>query len=470
MKLKKLCVLLIPFIIIAYALSGCGGTDKPAQDPDPGNAADDAADTGTAKYTDDGKRIITIGTWYDRYYVSKHTAIEDDPGLSDPPTAQIKLDRMREIEEKYNIELRYVNLTFEGVKESIDTSIPAGAPEVDIYETDLQFGVPAVLEGYAIPIAEIGYDEATVNDQVAIQTLKLPGQDSAALFSPASAGSGRAYPLAFNLDMIKKVGLENPQDLYDKGEWTWEKWQEYLKKLTKDTDGDGKINVYGYSGYWPNLLTNLLMSNGTGIAISDKEGLSSPATVEVIDFIDTIYHIDKTARPWDNSDWDINNQLYAQGLSAFWIGADWIFDAQGRVGGQGDKAVDFEIGVVPWPTGPSGDPKTNFMSQPNGNWYFIPKGTAEPKLVYDVITDWIDWYNSDTEVGLNDTWSHDMYMTDRNCDYAKMIGEQVSLDMWQDLNVDFNVQGMLTGDSSPEELIGTGKTAFQEALDKYYKE
>jgi hypothetical protein len=42
--------------------------------------------------------------------------------------------------------------------------------------------------------------------------------------------------------------------------------------------------------------------------------------------------------------------------------------------------------------------------------------------------------------------------------------------MWQDLNVDFNLQGMLTGETSSQELIDTGKITFQEALDKYYKE
>jgi ABC-type glycerol-3-phosphate transport system substrate-binding protein len=469
MKFKKFSILLIPLIIIAYTLSGCGGDTAGTPDTQADPAQDEPADSGSAKFTEDGKRIITIGTWYDRYYVSKHTSIEDDPGLSDPDTAQIKLDRLRAIEKKYDIELRYVNLTFDGVKESIDTSIPAGAPEVDVYETDLQFGVPAVLEGYGIPLSEIGYDEAALKELVAIQTLTLPGQDSPALFSPSSAGSGRAYPLAFNLDMIKDAGLENPQDLYDKGEWTWDKWREYLKKLTKDTDDDGKTDVYGYSGWWPNLLTNLLMSNGTGIAISNTEGLSKPASVEVIDFIDTIYHEDKTARPWDDSDWNINNQLYAQGLSGFWIGADWVFDSMGGKVGK-DNDVDFEIGVVPWPTGPSGDQKTNFMSQPNGNWYFIPEGTAEPKVVYDVIADWINWYDSDTEVGLNDTWSHDMYMSDRNFDYAKAMGERVNLDMWQDLNVDFNLSAMLTGGTSPQELIDAGKTAFQDALDKYNKE
>ena len=48
-------------------------------------------------------------------------------------------------------------------------------------------------------------------------------------------------PLAFNLQMVEDANLEDPRDLVERGEWTWEKFREYCKTLTKDTDGDGNI-------------------------------------------------------------------------------------------------------------------------------------------------------------------------------------------------------------------------------------
>ena len=50
---------------------------------------------------------------------------------------------------------------------------------------------------------------------------------------------GSTMPLGFNLQMIEDANLEDPRDLVERGEWTWEKFREYCKVLTKDTDGDG---------------------------------------------------------------------------------------------------------------------------------------------------------------------------------------------------------------------------------------
>ena len=421
------------------------------------------ASAGSARYTQDGKRIIAMGTWYSQFYFSKHTAIADDPKLAFPETAQMRLDNMRRIEEKHNIILEHVNLTFEGVQESMHVSIPEGMPDVDVYEVDLQFGIPAVMEGYAVSLEEMGLSDSDVfTEQKVMQHLKLPGQNESYLFSPAATGGINAYVLAFNMDMIREAGLENPQNLYDRGEWTWDAWLSYLKKLTKDIDGDGIIDIYGYSGYWTHMLRNLLFSNGATIAAGPKETMTSPETQEVLTFVDDLYNEDKVARPWDGSNWDINNSLYAAGLSAFWVGADWLFDEQG---GQG---LPFEIGVVPWPCGPSGNPDTNSHSQPSGNWYFIPVGAAEPRLVYDVLFDWFNWYDGDLSVGVDMKWAQNMYMTDRNFAYAAMMDAKPGFDLWENLGVSFDLWPLLNDESSPAEITLEMAPKYQEALDQYF--
>ena len=459
--MKKTPLFLLAALLLALPLAGCGEEKAPAADTTGATESSPAAST--ARYTEDGRRIITIGTWYDRYYFSKHSSIEDDPELANPETAQIRLDRMRELEQKYNIVLDTVNLTFNGVQESINTSIPQGAPDVDIYEVDVQFGIPAALNGYAISLEEMGLQGTDVFATQQVMThLSLLGQDQSFLFAPASTGGIGAYVLAFNLDMLRAAGLENPQDLYDRGEWTWAKWREYLQELTVDTDSDGVPEVYGFGGYWTNLLGNLLMSNGTGIASGQRETLSSPEALEVLEFIHTIYTEDKTARPWDHSNWNINNELYAAGLSGFWIGADWLF------GEQGGAELPFEIGVVPWPCGPSGDPETNRHSQPKGNWYFIPKGVENPRLVYDVLYDWINWYDGDLDLGVDLDWSRSMYMTDRNFSYAQMMDTRPGFDMWENLGVDFSIVPMTQGELTPQELADQNSALFQDALDRYF--
>ena len=417
----------------------------------------------TSYFTEDGKRIITIGTWYDRYYVSKHMYITDDPQLADNDMSMKRLERVRELEEKYNIELRYVNLTYDGVRESIAASALSGIPEVDIYEVDIKFGIPAVLNGYAVSLEEMGLAGTDVfTTQNVLKYLSLMEQENTYLFTPISTGAVNAYVLAFNMDMINDAGLENPQDLYDRGEWTWDKWSEYLKVLTQDINGDGRTDIYGYSGYWIQLLNNLLLSNGTGIAAGKNETISSPETLEVFDYIYMMYNYDKTARPWDSSNWSINNELYAAGLSAFWVGADWLF------GEQGGSNLPFEIGVVPWPCGPSGDFETNRHSLPQNNWYFIPNGVENPRFVYDVIFDWINWYDGDLNIGFNLDWSKNMYMNERNFSYAMLMDSRPGFDLWENVGVDLNLTLLMDGEETPVNVVEKYKNLYQNALDNYF--
>ena len=127
-------------------LTACGGSGDSAQQPaadtsgeaqaDAGNeaqttAGDDTAkaDADTSSASSDGHRVIKIGTWYSHFYDSTHTSIDDNPNYDDPDEAQMQFDNLKAIEEKYDVEIEFVNLTFNGVRESINTSILAGQPD-----------------------------------------------------------------------------------------------------------------------------------------------------------------------------------------------------------------------------------------------------------------------------------------------------------------------------------------------------
>lgn len=471
---KKILALGLSVAMIA-GLTACGGSTETSnnatsQTETDTTAADDTADSAsdTSASNSGEKRVIKIGTWYDHFYDSTHTDIHDDPSVSDEELAQTHFDIVKEVEEKYNVEIQFVNLTYTGIQESINTSILAGQPDCDIYEVDLSFGIGAALNGYATNLEDIlPADQDIFNDQMVFSQVDIGLDEGVYLFQSNSAEMvlANTYMLAYNKQMLDEAGLEDPNALYERGEWTWDKWREYLLALTQDTDGDGVTDVYGYGSRWDFLVYNLLMSNGTTIASSDTENLSSPEVTEVLDFIYNIYNVDHVANPWNSDDFDYNQNCYMDGRVAFWIDAAWISSANE------DANLEFDVVWCPWPIGPSGDESTNkFKNVSSGNAWMIPAGVTDPELVYNVFYDWQNWYHSDTDLRDGDlTWWEDCAITEENYAVMEYMGQRGAFDLWNSLGLEWDWSQLLNGEMTAAQFQETYKQNVQDALDVFYK-
>lgn len=459
--LKRVMALGLATVMVAgcFSLVGCSGTAKKASE--------------VANYTSDGKRIIKIGTWYDHYYDWDDTSIYDNASV-DPDDeeaveyAQKQFDNYQAVAEKYNCQIQFTNLTWEGTIESINNSILAGRPDCDIYEVSLTFGIPAVLNGYAANLEEfLPKDSDIFTDQVVMTYIGVDMIDGTYIFKTNNGEDAVAntYMLAYNKTMIDQYGLEDPYELWKNGEWTWDKWKEMLKALTLDTDGDNVTDNYGYSSGWTYLLNGLLMSNGTTIASSKTETLTSPATVEVIDFIYDIYNEDKTAKAWDADNWDANMNAYLDGNIGFWISAAWISNANN------DASLNFDINWVPFPTGPSGDASTNAQkSAANESGWIIAQGVKDPEEVYNIFYDWCNWYNFDTEYrDARMNWWHESALTEQNYSVMEFSSSPMVLDLWSSLNLEINWLSVIQGELGASEFAETYKNVVQDALDQVGK-
>jgi hypothetical protein len=460
MKKRILCIILSMFMVLAIV--GCGNETPSGNDSGNNGGGNNNNGGGTPEGpppANDDTRTITIGTWFDMYYTSQHSDVYDNPSVNDVLIAEMELANMREIEERYNIRLEYVNLTWNGIQESLTTSIMAGRPDVDVYLTDLQFGIPTVLSGFAISLESMGLDGSDAfTDKIVMKSLNL-GQEGTYLFRSSLLSSFSVYPMAFNMDMIAEKNLENPQDLWDRGEWTWDVWRQYLVALT-DTDN----GIFGWSGYWTNMLHGLLHANATAVAPGPITTVTSQATIDVFDLIYTIYNIERTARPWDESEWTINNKLYAEGRSGFWVTADWLM---GEFGG---ADLPFDIGVVPWPIGPNGNPATNTHGPVGGNWFLIPRGTDNPRLVYDVVFDWHNWYDFDRELAEDLEWVQNQFITERNFEYALMMELNTGFDIWESMGLgdDFSMVEIMSGEKTASQYAEEVRNLIQDALDNFF--
>ncbi|MBR2403838.1 MAG: extracellular solute-binding protein [Lachnospiraceae bacterium] len=464
--MKKKLLALVLSLTMVMSLAACGGSDDKKTDSgkdttvDSGDVSGDSGDVTKPTET----RTIKIGTWYDHFYDSTHTDIWDDPSVSDEELAQAHFDIVKEVEDKYNVRIEFVNLTFNGIQESINTSILSGKPDCDIYEVDLSFGIGAALNGFATNLEEVLPADADILSEEMVFSPVNIGIDKGVYLFGSNSGESvyyNTYMLAYNKQLLEAAGLEAPADLYERGEWTWDKWREYMIALTQDTDGDGVIDVYGYGSRFDFLVYNMLQSNGTTIASSGTENLSSPEVGEVLDFIYNMYNVDRVAKPWNVEDFDSNMNNYMDGSVAFYIDAAWI-SSQNK-----NAELGFDIVWCPWPIGPSGDAATNKTKNvSSGNAWMIPAGVEDPAFVYEVFEAWQNWYHGDTEYRDGDlTWWEDCAMTEENLAVMAASGERGGFDLWNALNIEYNWPALLDGTMTAAQFQETNKQLVQSALD-----
>lgn len=489
MKLRKVLAAVL-VAALTFSMAGCG--DKTNTET-PG--------TNNANATNDE---IVIGSWWYQYYDSKNVADgdmavspdwvaaqeapEDDDAEKEKKAknrniAQLKWDNVSKIENKYGVKFWWENLTYEGVKDSINTSILAGAPDCDIYLVDAGMAVPAQVNGLAVDLKTIlPADHDIFTDQKVAGYYDL-GDGKACIFYQVTGESAVAntYPLAYNKQLLEDNNLEDPRALYERGEWTWDKFMEYCQALTQDTDGDGQNDQFGFCGYVEETFTQLMLSNGGNIAKGTKEGMSSTPVGETLQMIQDMWVTKNICAPYD---FDTNNahntmrNAYREGNIGFFPIAVWIQNGNGDYSASApENNLTWDTVFCPWPVGPSGNQETNAHENdvPSGA-FIIPAGVAEPEKVFNVIYDFWNWMDGDTSLrddksALNWWYEENAFeeeLQEENFEVMQYMGTRTTFDLFQALGVGFNLNAIIDGTMTPAQYQETYKQQVQDALDSYF--
>ena len=144
--------------------------------------------------------------------------------------------------------------------------------------------------------------------------------------------------LYWNKDMFREAGLDP-----NKPPANWDQWADYAVKLTKDENGDGKPEQYGYAiadhatiPMWPILIW------GNGGDVVNPEGevmLDDPKTIEAVEFWSNLI-INRKISPVGLAGADAD-KLFQSKKAAMEVVGPWMTT------GFRDAGIDFGLAMVP---------------------------------------------------------------------------------------------------------------------------
>ncbi len=176
--------------------------------------------------------------------------------------------------------------------------------------------------------------------------------------------------LYYNKDAFDKAGVAYPTD-----DWTWDDFRSAAKKLTVDTNVDGKIDQWGFTftGRYAEIEPWVYANNGNFVDRSTMRFNPDKNALDALKMLTNLVLVDKVAPPQkDMSTFKLEEVFYGE-VAAMWVDGSWLTDSFRRNIGD-----DFRWGFVRIPTGPSNKRVT--YGWPDS--YALAPNTKHPEMAW----------------------------------------------------------------------------------------
>jgi len=364
-SLKKVSLGLAAVFLIT-AVAGCSKPPvKDAATPTPTPAP-------TEEVRDLGGRTIRMSAFWD-----------EKPKAGTPDGDKL-IARMAELEKKYNCKFEFLNTPFDKTSEKYAASVMAGDPFAEIVATDARWFLGLAGKGFVTPLNDLIDLKNTKWDPMTIKATTLNGK-------VYGMRAGKMEPngmFFFNKKIFSTDGLPNLYELQKNKQWTWDKFREIAKKATKDTDGDGKIDQWGFGHINGDLA--FIVSNG-GISIDSsaqkpKVALNTPEAVQALEFYYNLVNVDKVVF----SKFTVDKAPYNAAQTKFEEGKIAMLSYQYWITSNLVKKQPGNYGLVHFPMGPSNKSGDYRFLIETPNYKTIPKNVKNPQdiaFIYNKLTE-----------------------------------------------------------------------------------
>lgn len=455
--LLKLLTLMMVVVLVVGLAAGCKKDPAvdPTEKPDPTETPDQTEEPEEIRDLDG--RVIKVGAWWD---------MSPDEGS---PFGAKQAARREEMQEKYNFEFEFVSTEWEMVNETYSSSVLAGEPWADIATLEDNWLVSHVRLKEVTPLNDLFDLSDEKWDTLTKEITTIDGKTY-------GVASGKWWPRAmffFNKRIFDDAGIPYPYELLESKEWTWDKVEEYAKKLTLDLDNDGTIDQWGLGGI--DMDVAMVFANGSEM-ITYENGvgtvnLRDPKAVTALERFYKWRHTDgilynKFDYQGEEIPWDIAKQEFQNGkIAMFWY---QYWSADDFYEGMAD-----DYGIMLPPIGPD-DPDNNYKALVTGhNFQTIPANVANVDDVAFIWNKWTEPFEDDDEdawkegheTKLRDLESYDVleYMYENDC-YVSigLFGSSGAHKPWWTAQDD-----LLKGEKTVAEIIDEQFDALQGVVDDF---
>ncbi len=390
-SVKKLIAMGLCVVLTVGTLTGCGGSEKAGSDK--GSSANKEGESKSAEkktFEDLGGMDIIVGDWY-----TEASTLADRTDEFGKKQNQY----WEEIQKQYNFTIkRDAVFSYTDAKADYVNAVMANNPKFQLYYLYQEFVSEPLMKGLMYDLStlpEFNFDEEKWNPTV--KELMSIG-DGIWGMSPENEPRGGIF---YNKRLFKEAGIneEEPYELQASGEWTWDKFEEYCKKLTKDTDGDGKTDQYAMASFSKYYLPMCAANNNATFVSRNKDGKYENA-ITTSEFKNAMnWGVDLIKKGYiqpkpENAAWDWYKAAFRDGESAMQTAEVYEISAFAD--------MEDDWGFVMFPYNQDTKGATN-KTTPNDNIVVMPScfdaDTAEKiAFAYDLYTEPVDGYTPEEQV------------------------------------------------------------------------
>lgn len=183
----------------------------------------------------------------------------------------------------------------------------------------------------------------------------------------------------YNADMFDNLGIPRPPASLKENAMDWQQFESLTKKLTRDVNGDSKIDVYGFNKTWNGHRVGFwMLAAGAQYYVNDdvsRSGLNAEGAVKALEYLQNLRWNARTMPPPGVS------VKWEAGQVAIHEEGSWALVSRLGVKQNGEPKVPFTWNVFPMPKGPSGQRAT--MATIDG--YAINRNTKHLQEAYALV-------------------------------------------------------------------------------------